>query len=79
MATDHTFEDAVHTTLPDSPTPLSLNFGSPKGSAPDLERTGSRLGTMEKINEIYLQLPLFLQNASRIDNLCPDAFTDSGL
>ena len=54
--------------MPGSPTPLSSNFGSPKGSAPDLERTGSRLGTMEKNNEIYLQLPLFLQNASRIDN-----------
>ena len=68
MATDGTFEDAGHTTLLGSPTPLSSNFGYPKGSAPDLERTGSRLGTMEKINEIYLQLPLFLQNASRIEN-----------
>ena len=53
-ATDRTFEDAGQTTLPGSPTPLSSNFGSPKGSAPDLEKTGSRLGTMEKINEIYL-------------------------
>ena len=33
MATDRTFEDAGHTTLPGSPTPLSSNFGSPKGSA----------------------------------------------
>ena len=67
MATDRTFEDAVHTTLHVWPTPLSSNFGSPKGPAPDLERAGSRLGTMEKINGIYLQLPLFLQNASRIE------------
>ena len=68
MATDRTFEDGGHTTLPGSPTPLSSNFGSPKGSAPDLEITGSDLGTMEKINEIFLQLQLFLQNASRIEN-----------
>ena len=56
MATDHTFEDAVHTTLPGSPVQLSSNVGSPYGSAPDLEKTVSRSVTMEeKINEIYSQ------------------------
>ena len=58
------------TDVPVSPLPaFSSNIGSPNGSLPDLERTGSRSITMEeKINEIYLQLPLFLQNASRIEN-----------
>ena len=38
-------------------------------SLPDLEGTGFRACTMEeKINEIYLQLPLFIQNAARIEN-----------
>ena len=69
MATDRAFEDAVHTTLLGSPAPFSSNVGSPYGSAPDLERTVSRSITMEEnINEIYLQLPLFLQNAARIGN-----------
>ena len=68
MADDRTFEDAIHSSLLDSPAPLSSNVGSPYGSAPDLERTGSRSSTMdEKINEIYIQLLLFLQNASRIE------------
>ena len=59
----------VHTTLLASPTPLSSNVGSPYGSAPDVERTGSSPSTMEeKINEIYFQQPLFLQNASKIEN-----------
>ena len=36
---------------------------------PDLEGPGFRVSTMEeKINEIYLQLPLFMQNATRIEN-----------
>ena len=35
----------------------------------DLDGTGYRATTMEEqINEIYLQLPLFLQNTSRIEN-----------
>ena len=47
----------------------SSNMGSPNGSVPDLEGTGFRASTMEeKINEIYLQLPLFIQNAARIEN-----------
>ena len=47
----------------------SSNFGSPNGSAPDLERTSIRRSTMEdKINKIYLPLPLLLQNVSRIEN-----------
>ena len=29
MANDRTCEDAMHTSLPGSPTPLSSNFGSP--------------------------------------------------
>ena len=38
-------------------------------SAPDLETTSIRPSTMEdEINEIYSQLPLFLQNVSRIEN-----------
>ena len=44
-------------------------MGSPNGSLPDLEGTGFRASTMEaKINEIYLQLPLFIQNAAMIEN-----------
>ena len=44
-------------------------MGSPNGSLPDLEGTGFRACTMEeKINEIYLQLPLFILNAARIEN-----------
>ena len=43
--------------------------GSPNGSLPDLEGPGFRSSTMEeKINEIYLQLPLFMLNAVRIEN-----------
>ena len=69
MATDRTFEDAVHTTLPGSPAQLSSNVASPYGSTPDLEKTGQPpRHDGGKINEIYLQLPLFLQNASRIEN-----------
>ena len=58
------------TDVPVSPLPASSsNIGYPDGSLPDLERTGSRPSTMEeKINEINLRLPLFLQNASRINN-----------
>ena len=36
-----TFDDAMHTSLHGSPTPLSSNVGSPDGSAPDLERTAA--------------------------------------
>ena len=32
----------------------------------------------EKINEIYLQLPLFIQNAARIENVRPNACSNSG-
>ena len=58
------------TNVPISPAPASSsNVGSPNGSLPDLEGTGFRACTMEeKINEIYLQLPLFIQNAARIEN-----------
>ena len=38
---------------------FSSNMGSPDGSLPDLEGTGF---------QIYLQLPLFIQNAARIEN-----------
>ena len=67
------------TNVPFSPAPASSsNMGSPNGSLPDLEGTGFRARTMEeKINEIYSQLPLFIQNAARIKN-CPDACSDSG-
>ena len=53
-----------------SPAPASSsNMGSLDGSLPDLEGTGFRASTMEeKITEIYLQLPLFIQNAARIEN-----------
>ena len=44
-------------------------MGSPSGSLPELDGSGYRATTMEdKINEIYLQLPLFLRNTSRIEN-----------
>ena len=47
----------------------SSNMGSPNGSLPQLDETGYSATTMEeKINEIYLQLPIFLQNAARIEN-----------
>ena len=51
-----------------SPAPASSsNMGSPNDSLPDLEGTGFRASTMEeKLNEIYLQLPLFIQNAAKI-------------
>ena len=65
--------DVLESPLPTS----SSNVGSPNGSLPDLERTGSRPSTMEeKINEIHLQQPLFLQNASRIEN-CVQTLPDS--
>ena len=53
-----------------SPAPASSSdLGSPNGSVPKLEGTGFRASTMEeKTNEIYLQLPLFMQNAARIEN-----------
>ena len=72
MATDRTFEDAMRTPLPASPTPLSSNLGSPNGSVPDLERIGSLPSTWrDEINETaaqLAQLPLFLQSVSRVEN-----------
>ena len=58
------------TDVPVSPLPASSsNMGSDDGSLPELDGTGYRATTREeKINEIYLQLPLFLQNMSRIEN-----------
>ena len=58
------------TNVPISLAPASSsNMGSPNGSLPDLEGTGFRACTMEeKINETYLQLPLFIQNANWIEN-----------
>ena len=58
------------TNVPISPAPASSsNMGSPNGSLPDLEGTGFRASTMEeKINDIYLQLPIFMQNAAWIEN-----------
>ena len=57
------------TNVPISPAPASSsNMGSPNGYLRDLEGTGIRASMMEeKINEIYLQLPLFIQNAARIE------------
>ena len=48
MANFRAFEDAVHTTLPGSPTPSSSNVSSPYGSASDLQRTVSRAITMDE-------------------------------
>ena len=58
------------TNVPISPPQASSsNLESPYGSLPDLEGPGFRASSMEeKINEIYLQLPLFIQNAARIEN-----------
>ena len=58
------------TNVPISPAPASsANMGSRNGSLPDLEGTGFRACTMEeKINEVYLQLALFMENAVRIEN-----------
>ena len=57
------------TNVPISPAPASSNLGSPSGPLPDLEGPCFRACTMEeKINEIYLQLPLFMQNAARIED-----------
>ena len=59
--------------------PLRM-WGSPDGSLPDLEGTGFHACTMEeKINEFFLQLPLFIQYAARIENLRPNARSNSGL
>ena len=45
-------------------------MGSPNGSLPDLEGTGFCAITVEeRTNEIYLKLPLFRQNAARIEIL----------
>ena len=56
------------TNVPISPAPASSsNMGSPDGALPDLEATGFRANT-EQINELYLQLPLYIQNAARIEN-----------
>ena len=72
MANDRTIEDAMHTSLPGSPMPLSSNFGSSDDSAPDLERKGSRISTWEDTsNEMAAQLahmPLFLQSVSRVES-----------
>ena len=49
----------------------SSNLGSSNGSLPDFERTGSRPAPARwrrNSNEIHLQLPLFMQNAARIEN-----------
>ena len=55
--------------VPVSPIPaFPLNMGSPNGSLPDLEGTGFRARTMEENSEILLQLPLFKQNAARIED-----------
>ena len=64
--------------MPESSVPASSsNMGSPDGSLPDLEGTGYRASTMEdKINEIYSQVPLFMQNAARNENCGPDACLD---
>ena len=82
MANARTLEDALHASLPGSPTPLSSNCGSPGGSAPGLERMGSRPSTWEdKINEMAAQLaqmPLFLQSVSRVEKQRPYAFPESG-
>ena len=48
MTNDHTFEDAIHTSLSGSPAQLSSNVGSPYVSAPDLERPVSRHITMDE-------------------------------
>ena len=58
------------TNVPISPAAASSsNMGSPNGSLPDLEGTGFRACTMEeKINDLYLQLSLFIQYAARIEN-----------
>ena len=71
MATDRTFEDALHPSLPGS-----------DGSAPDLDRTGGRPSTWEdKINGMAAQ---HAQNAATLAKcfqsrkLRPNAFPDSG-
>ena len=54
-ANDRTFEDAMHTSLLGSPTPLSSNLVSPDGSAPDLDRVGVRSASPidERIEAIF--------------------------
>ena len=47
----------------------SSNLGFPEGSLLDLKGTRFRASAMEeKINEMFVQLPLFTQNAARIEN-----------
>ena len=55
MVNDRTCEDAMHTSSPGSPTPLSSNFGSPDGSILDLDRVGVRsAGSIEERIEAIL-------------------------
>ena len=72
MADDRALDDAMRTSLPASPMPLSSNVGSPNGSVPDLDGTGIQPSTMEdKINEKFIQiakLPLLMQSVSRFEN-----------
>ena len=53
MADDRAFDDAVCTSRPASPMPLSSNVGSPNGSLPDLEETGIDPTTMEETSTKY--------------------------
>ena len=56
-----------------------FEYGSPNGSLPELDGTGYRAIKMEEqINEIYSQLPLFLQKNVQDRTLRPDAFSNSG-
>ena len=77
MAGDRAFDDAMPTSLPASPMPLSSNVGSPNGSL-----LGTHSTTMEENQRnIRTDREVAATHAERIQTrkLLSDAFPDSGL
>ena len=83
MVDDRAFDDAMRTSLPASPMPLSSNVVSPNGSLPDLEGTGIHPTTMDEKNQrnVHTKREVATARAEyiQIRKLRPDAFPDSGL
>ena len=73
-------DDVSDRPVPPSPVQLSSsNFGSPNGSALDLERAGSRLSTWEDKNQRdLLTTATFLAKRFQDRKLRPDAYPVSG-
>ena len=76
MATDNAFEDAVHTTLVHRRRYLQMLVLLTVLLLTLRERSAASSHDGGKKNdEIYLRLPLFLQNASRIENCVQTLFS----